>query len=88
LRVALIDDLTKLRQLEWGLRQAEKMAAVGQLAAGIAHEINNPMGFITSNLSSLQRYFSQLFQLITLYEKSELDPVNPHWLKQIQCKRR
>jgi two-component system NtrC family sensor kinase len=79
--------IKKLEESDRQLRQSEKLASIGQLAAGIAHEINNPMGFITSNLSSLQRYFSQLFQLITLYENSELDPVNPHWLKQIQSLR-
>ncbi len=40
--------------------QSEKMASIGQLAAGVAHEINNPMGFITSNLHSLQKYISRL----------------------------
>jgi signal transduction histidine kinase len=45
-----------LKAAEAQLLQQEKMASVGQLAAGIAHEINNPMGFITSNLGSLRNY--------------------------------
>jgi two-component system NtrC family sensor kinase len=45
------------------LLQSEKMAAIGQLAAGVAHEINNPIGFVSSNLASLNDYVSRLFEL-------------------------
>nr|WP_321242237.1 ATP-binding protein [uncultured Tolumonas sp.] len=79
--------IQKLEESDRQLRQSEKLASIGQLAAGVAHEINNPMGFITSNLSSLQRYFTQLFQLIALYEKSSADPANPVWPQQIQSLR-
>ncbi|MBX3035084.1 MAG: PAS domain-containing protein [Bdellovibrionaceae bacterium] len=54
-RLLLIDDLTKIRQLEWGLRQAEKMAAIGQLAAGIAHEIRNPLSGISGSVELLSQ---------------------------------
>lgn len=46
----------ELTEAQQQLVQAEKMASVGQLAAGVAHEINNPIGFVNSNLSSLKQY--------------------------------
>lgn len=48
--------------------QQDKMASIGQLAAGVAHEINNPMGFITSNLGALERYRVKLFDYIEQVE--------------------
>ena len=65
------DELTSLhRQLQEAqqyLMQSEKMAAVGQLAAGMAHEINNPIGFIASNLTTLGRYQDTLAEVIARY---------------------
>ena len=49
------------------LLQAEKMASVGLLAAGVAHEINTPLGFITSNMGALERYTHDLLGLIDAY---------------------
>jgi signal transduction histidine kinase len=68
------DDLKKVQAQ---LLQQDKMASVGQLAAGVAHEINNPMGFIISNLGSLGKYVEKLTAYLDADEKvlSECDPV-------------
>lgn len=59
----------KLEAAQNQLLQADKMAAIGQLAAGVAHEINNPIGFINSNLQTLQDYTTKLLKLVSFYEK-------------------
>jgi len=51
------------------LLQSEKMAAIGQLAAGVAHEINNPVGYINSNIGSLKQYVDDLFKVLAAYEE-------------------
>lgn len=56
----------KLKQSQATILQQEKMASVGQLAAGVAHEINNPVGFITSNLGTLGKYIERLKEFISL----------------------
>ncbi|VAX07074.1 Circadian input kinase A [hydrothermal vent metagenome] len=63
--------LEKLRQTQGQLLQSEKMASLGQLAAGVAHEINNPLGFVSSNITTLKRYVADLMKLLNVYEESE-----------------
>jgi PAS domain S-box-containing protein len=58
--IVIFQDLTEIKQLQRQVLQAEKMASIGQLAAGVAHEINNPMGFIHANLFQLGEYVSDL----------------------------
>lgn len=61
----------KLEEAHNQLLQTEKMASIGQLAAGVAHEINNPVGFVNSNLGSLDQYIHSLLRLIDTYEQNE-----------------
>ncbi|MAI77857.1 MAG: hypothetical protein CL917_02850 [Deltaproteobacteria bacterium] len=58
--VAIFQDLTEIKQLQRQVLQQEKMASIGELAAGIAHEINNPVGFIHANLSQMTEYLGEL----------------------------
>jgi two-component system NtrC family sensor kinase len=61
----------KLQDIQSQLLQSEKMASIGQLAAGVAHEINNPIGYVYSNLGSLQKYLDEVFVVLDVYEKFE-----------------
>lgn len=79
------DKLTKVNQeieeIQLQLLQAEKMASVGQLVAGVAHEINNPIGFVTSNMSMLKDYIGA-YQLLVhqaqLVVQHLPEQTNPH----------
>ncbi|HEY6896459.1 MAG TPA: cache domain-containing protein [Rhodocyclaceae bacterium] len=62
--------LAKMEMAQNQLLQSEKMAAIGQLAAGVAHEINNPIGFVHSNLGTLGNYAKELIELIAAYEQA------------------
>jgi two-component system, NtrC family, sensor kinase len=78
--VIMLHDLTEIRQVSEQLAaayqdlkathsqllQQEKMASIGQLAAGVAHEINNPMGFISSNLGTMEKYLNRISGFLEL----------------------
>ena len=57
------------KQIEAQLLQSEKMASIGKLAAGVAHEINNPTGFVSSNLKTLSDYIEDIIGLFKEYRK-------------------
>jgi PAS domain S-box-containing protein len=74
----------RLEEAQNQLLQSEKMASIGQLAAGVAHEINNPVGFVNSNLNSLKHYVDDLLGLIARYESAESE-LSPQTAQRIQA---
>ena len=63
--------ISKLRDVQEQLLQNEKMASIGQLAAGVAHEINNPVGYVNSNINSLDVYITDIYDVLDLYQALE-----------------
>lgn len=63
--------IEQLESAQGQLLQSEKMASIGQLAAGVAHEINNPIGYVYSNLSTLEKYLEDIFRIMDSYEMAE-----------------
>jgi PAS domain S-box-containing protein len=61
----------KLEDTRNQLLQSEKMASIGQLAAGVAHELNNPIGFVHSNLGTLDNYLKDIFAIVDAYAHVE-----------------
>lgn len=64
---------TELKNAQEKIIQQEKMASIGQLAAGVAHEINNPMGFIISNLSSLKGYTGKIATFLKVQDETVIE---------------
>jgi PAS domain S-box-containing protein len=68
--IALQELNKKLEDAQNQLLQSEKMASLGQLAAGIAHELNNPIGFVYSNLGTLETYLHDIFEIARVCEQA------------------
>ena len=70
----LQQSLETLQQTQAQLVQTEKISSLGQLVAGVAHEVNNPVGFIAGNLSIANQYIEDLLQLLSLYQENLPSP--------------
>jgi len=73
---------TRLKQAQTQLIQSEKMASLGTLVAGIAHEINNPLGYITSNLDTLRGYIRKYIELTHKITQNSSDSQIISWMEQ------
>lgn len=73
--LALELTLEELKRTQTQLIQTEKMSSLGQIVAGVAHEINNPVSFIYGNLAPARQYFQDLIQLIEIYKKNYPEPI-------------
>lgn len=65
--VVAVNDVTEKKRLEEQLLHSSKLAAIGELAAGVAHEINNPVGFVMSNTNTMEEYLKDITELLGKY---------------------
>ncbi len=72
--IARVQNQLKLQAAKAQLAQSEKMASLGQLVAGIAHEINNPIGFVQGNVDFIERYVQDVLTLLEAYSQICPDP--------------
>ena len=70
----LSESLTKLSNAKLQLIQSEKMSSLGELVAGVAHEINNPLNFIMGNMGLIEEYITQITSHLQLYTEKFIDP--------------
>ncbi|NJK37221.1 MAG: PAS domain S-box protein [Oscillatoriales cyanobacterium SM2_3_0] len=72
--IALENTLLELQKTQAQMLQSEKMSGLGQMVAGVAHEINNPAGFVYSNLAHVEEYTQDLVHLLARYQQEYPDP--------------
>jgi len=82
LEIKVKERTAELQQAYQRMLQQEKLAAVGQLAAGMAHEINTPLGFINSNLNSFAKYQNRMAEMLGLYRLLLTKESSPETIKQ------
>jgi signal transduction histidine kinase len=75
----------RLTQTEAQLVQSEKMRGLGQLVAGVAHELNNPISFISANVEHVRTYVDRLRRLLEAYRTAEMPPAERIRLDSIRC---
>jgi two-component system, NtrC family, sensor kinase len=83
----IASDISATRRIEERLQQSERLASIGQLAAGVAHEINNPVGFVRSNIETLGGYLHTLLALLERYAAVEAAGARPEALAALQAEK-
>ena len=77
----------RLSMAQEQLVQSEKLASIGQLAAGVAHEINNPIGYVFSNFETLGTYIARMLSMFQVYEQAEAHLADPQVLANVRATR-
>jgi len=84
--IELARQKTELERIQAQLVHSEKMASLGQLAAGVAHELNNPAGFIFSNMTILPKYVARVEEILLSYEQVSLNDSDAERIEAVKSK--